>query len=60
MFGSGPLSGNFAYDDFRLGLDEDSLIVKNQTFGMIIEESVLDSDYDAIIGLAYPAMASRD
>jgi hypothetical protein len=25
--------------------------------GLIIEEHVLDTDYDAIIGLAYPAMA---
>jgi hypothetical protein len=26
---------------------------------MIVEEHVLDSDYDAILGLAYPQMSSR-
>jgi len=27
--------------------------------GLIIEEAILDKDYDAIIGLAYPKMASH-
>lgn len=29
-----------------------------QALGLIVEEHVLDKDYDAIIGLAYPAMAN--
>lgn len=58
MFGSGPLSGVFGEDDFRIGEGDDAIVIHQQTIGLIIEESVLDKDYDAIIGLAYPEMSS--
>ena len=29
MFGSGPLSGNFGMDDFRLGLGDDEILIHN-------------------------------
>ena len=57
-FGSGKLRGYFGVDDFRLGDIYSPIHVKNQTMGLIVEEHVLDNDYDAILGLAYPSMAS--
>ncbi|CDW75789.1 pepsinogen c precursor [Stylonychia lemnae] len=59
MFGSGKLSGYFGEDDFRLGLGDYGITIHKQTIGLIIEEAILDKDYDAIIGLAYPKMASH-
>lgn len=56
-FGSGILSGFFGFDDFRLGPNDDDVHIVGQTLGLMIEEGVLDDDYDAIIGLAYPTMA---
>jgi cathepsin D len=41
-----------------LGEGEGTIHIKNQTIGLIVEEHVLDDDYDAIIGLAYPKMAN--
>lgn len=32
-------------------------MVKNQTFGLVMDEDTFDETFDAIIGLAYPAMA---
>lgn len=62
-FGSGTLSGFFGYDDFRIYTnpsDESTAIhIKNQILGLMVKESLLDSDYDAIIGLAYPKMAAH-
>ena len=57
-FGSGKLRGYFGYDDFRVGTGANQIKVTNQTIGLIVEEHLLDKDYDAIIGLAYPAMAN--
>ena len=45
-------------DDFRLGNLDSPIHIKNQTIGLMIEEHVLDNDYDAILGLAYPSMAA--
>lgn len=42
-----------------MGNLEAPIHIVNQTIGMIVEEHVLDNDYDAILGLAYPQMASR-
>jgi hypothetical protein len=53
------LTGRFGFDDFWLGVGEDAVKIKNQTIGLIQDEQVLDSDYDAIIGLAYPKMADH-
>jgi Eukaryotic aspartyl protease len=58
QFGSGALRGYFGIDDFRLGQGKDELHIKEQTIGLMVEEHVLDPDYDAIIGLAYPEMAN--
>jgi len=57
LFGSGKLSGYFAFDDFRVGEGIKEIHIKQQTLGLITYEEVLDTDYDAIVGLAYPAMA---
>lgn len=58
QFGSGALRGYFGIDDFRLGQGVNEIHIKEQTLGLIVEEHVLDNDYDAIIGLAYPQMAN--
>lgn len=36
MFGSGPLSGYFGEDDFRIGIGDDAIVIHNQTVGLII------------------------
>jgi hypothetical protein len=58
QFGSGALRGYFGIDDFRLGQGVNEIHIRDQTLGLIVEEHVLDNDYDAIIGLAYPKMAN--
>lgn len=57
QFGSGALRGYFGIDDFRVGHGSNEIHIKDQCQGLIVEEHVLDDDYDAIIGLAYPTMA---
>lgn len=54
QFGSGALAGYFGNDDFRVGAGENQIHIKHQTLGIIHEEHVLDREFDAIIGLAYP------
>lgn len=61
-FGSGTLRGYFGVDDFRVGPITDNeksqIHITRQTLGLIVEEHVLDEEYDGIIGLAYPRMAN--
>lgn len=40
------------------GIVHNKLTVKNQAFGLITSESVLDDTFDCICGLAYPTMAN--
>ena len=58
-FGSGSLAGYFGFDDFRVGggVGYEEIYVKNQSFGIVMEEHVFDDSFDAIIGLAYPGMS---
>ncbi len=66
MFGSGGLKGFFAWDDVRVGARHKAsngeihtvIDVKHQTFGMIVNECVLDESFDCITGLAYPTMSN--
>jgi hypothetical protein len=66
IFGSGSLQGFFANDEVSLGIPHmgpdgvvhNKLTVKNQAFGLITSESVLDDTFDCICGLAYPSMAN--
>jgi hypothetical protein len=53
------LNGHFAYDDYRIGKDENSIHIIGQIFGMVEEEHIFDDTYDAIIGLAYPEMSAH-
>lgn len=39
-------------------MNENTIHIKRQALGLIVEEHILDNDYDAIIGLAYPQMAN--
>jgi hypothetical protein len=57
-FGSGKLEGHFGTDDLIIGENEETSIhIKNQTMGLMTTIDFLDNSYDAIIGLAYPAMS---
>lgn len=58
-FGSGPLEGFFGFDDVWVGGGQqrsELIHVVKQSFGIVTQESVFDDTFDAIIGLAYPAM----
>jgi pepsin A len=58
-FGSGPLEGFFGFDDIRVGggnITHELLHIKDQSFGIVTKESIFDDSFDAICGLAYPAM----
>lgn len=58
-FGSGSLLGYFGYDDFTIGggHDHEIIHIKHQVFGVVMKEHLFDDTFDAIIGLAYNAMA---
>lgn len=59
-FGSGPLEGQFCSDAFEISNGESGKIhVNKQVFGRVQIESVFSSEFDAIIGLAYPQMAEE-
>lgn len=60
-FGSGPLEGEFARDQVTLGSNNlasgCSLNVKDYEFGLVEKQDVFNSEFDAIIGMAYPTMS---
>ena len=66
FFGSGNLAGHFVTDDIRLGSCEGSkssgqIHIKNQKFGNVERQHTIftGSNFEAIVGLAYPALAER-
>jgi len=66
FFGSGNLAGHFITDDIRLGSCEGSkssgpIHIKNQKFGNVEKQHTIftGSNFEAIVGLAYPALAER-
>lgn len=62
QFGSGDLEGYFMEDHCLVGDPTDpennSLTIEKFDFGAVTDESVFTANFDAIIGLAYPEMAS--
>ena len=61
-FGSGYLKGYFVDDTLTLGDPDDSsnqMSVESWTFGLVIEQTCFTSQFDAIIGLAYPQFAEE-
>jgi len=66
FFGSGNLAGHFITDDIRLGSCDGSkssgqIHIKNQKFGNVEKQHTIftGSNFEAIVGLAYPALAER-
>ena len=66
FFGSGNLAGHFITDDIRLGSCEGAkssgqIHIKNQKFGNVEKQHTIftGSNFEAIVGLAYPALAER-
>jgi len=52
------LNGHFVYDDVTIGSGPGSITIQNQKFGNVEEEhNIFRSNYQAIVGLAYPALA---
>lgn len=60
-FGSGDLHGSFAKDQALLGNPNsgNTLKIEHYEFGLVEEQEVF-SNFDAIVGLAYPTMAERN
>ena len=57
-FAQGMLAGHFYTDDLAFGNDANKILIKNQKFGNVEEEKdIFNGDFEAIIGLAYPALA---
>ena len=57
-FAQGMLAGHFYTDDLTLGEGSNKILIKNQKFGNVEEEKdIFNGDFEAIIGLAYPALA---
>ena len=55
-FGSGSLAGHFYVDDMEIG----DICIKNQKFGNVeSQEGIFQGSFEAIIGLAYPALAEQ-
>jgi len=53
-FGSGNLEGHFYVDDMTVG----DIKIKNQKFGNVEQqEGIFNGGFQAIIGMAYPALA---
>ena len=61
VFGSGWIQGSFTDDLLTLGdpTDEQNQIqIRNFDFGLVEkQDSIFDGCFDAVVGLAYPAMA---
>lgn len=52
------LAGHFYTDDLTFGNGANQIKIKNQKFGNVEEEKdIFNGDFEAIIGLAYPALA---
>ena len=52
------LAGHFYTDDLTFGTDDSKIVIKKQKFGNVEEEKdIFNGDFEAIIGLAYPALA---
>lgn len=63
-FGSGYLKGYFVDDACTLGNPnssnaEDKLVLPKYNFGMVVEETCFHTNFDAIIGMAYPQFAEK-
>jgi saccharopepsin len=57
-FAQGMLAGHFYTDDLTFGEGANKIVIKNQKFGNVEEEKdIFNGDFEAIIGLAYPALA---
>ena len=62
-FGSGALRGYFGHDQCVLGDMEDpsnQLVLGDYMFGLVIEDGVFQSNFDAIVGMAYPEFAEKN
>ena len=61
-FGSGKIRGYFVTDQVMMGSPDDmnnQLVVPDWTFGMVVEHSVFNGKFDALIGMAYPQFAEK-
>jgi len=65
-FGTGSLTGDFVYDDIRIGLTNkdsadgpNSIHLKNYKFGLITKEEGIFNNFafDAIVGMSYIKLA---
>lgn len=55
-FGIGKLSGHFFLDDVKIG----GIQIKKQKFGNVEQqEGIFEGGFEAIIGMAYPALAEE-
>ena len=61
-FGSGKIRGYFVNDNVLMGSPHDEknqLVVPDWTFGMVVDHSVFNGKFDALIGMAYPQFAEK-
>lgn len=57
-FAQGSLAGHFYTDDLTFGEGDSKVVIKEQKFGNVEEEKdIFNGDFEAIVGLAYPALA---
>ena len=59
-FGSGYLRGYFVQDQVMMGDPNNTsnqMVVSDWTFGMVVDHTVFNGNFDALIGLAYPQFA---
>lgn len=57
-FAQGSLAGHFYTDDLTFGEGDKKVVIKEQKFGNVEQEKdIFNGDFEAIIGLAYPALA---
>ena len=59
-FGSGTIGGHFLYDTVTLGDPLNGIRVQNHHLGNVeIQENIFVGDFEAIVGLAYPALGEK-
>lgn len=61
-FGSGKIRGYFVEDRVTLGSPTEvanQLAVPNWTFGMVVDHTVFNGKFDALVGMAYPQFAEK-
>ena len=61
-FGSGKIRGYFVKDNVMMGSPtntDNQLVVPDWTFGMVVDHSVFNGKFDALIGMAYPQFAEK-